>query len=188
LVSTGKSIAPSFSFLKQLEDKSGQPVSRCYQCKKCTGGCPMSFAMDFNPNQVVRLVQLGQQERLLKSRTIWVCACCKTCADRCPNGIDISAVNDALKDMAAEQNVALGDTMVPAFHESFLASIQRHGRIYEAGMLLGFKLKTKAYTQDMGLGIEFVKKGKLKFLPEKISQVKEIKQIFEKAKAKEGSR
>ncbi len=148
----------------------------------------MSFAMDLYPNQVVRFVQLGLKERLLSSRTIWVCACCKTCADRCPNGIDISAVNDALKELAAEEKAALGETMTPAFHESFLASIQRYGRVYEAGMLAGYKLKTKTYTRDMQLGIEFLKKRKLKLLPEKVGQVREIKKIFEKAKAKEKSR
>ena len=184
MVSTGKSIAPSFSFLQQLEEKSGQPVSRCYQCKKCTGGCPMSFAMDIHPNQVVRFAQLGIKDKLLASRAIWVCACCKTCADRCPNGIDISAVNDALKAMAAEEKVAAGDKMIPVFHESFLSSVQRNGRLYEAGMLIGYKLKTKNYTQDMQLGMQFFKKGKLKLLPEKISRIREIKQIFEKAKEK----
>lgn len=188
MVSAVKSITPSFSFLKQLEERSGQPVSRCYQCKKCTGGCPMTFAMDIHPNQVVRYSQLGLKDKLLSSRTIWVCACCKTCADRCPNDIDISAMNDALKELAAEEKAALGDAMVPVFHESFMASVQRHGRIYEMGMLLGFKLKTKNYTQDMQLGIEFMKKRKLKLLPEKVSQTREIKKIFEKAKAKERSR
>lgn len=179
-----KCIEPSFSFLKQLEERSGQPVSRCYQCKKCTGGCPMSFAMDFYPNQVIRQVQLGGKAKLLSSRTIWVCACCKTCKDRCPNDIDTSAVMDALKEMAKEEKVVLGDNLVPVFHDSFLSSIERYGRVYEAGMLAGYKLKTKTYTQDMQLGIEMFKKRKLKILPEKINQVKEIKQIFDKAKEK----
>lgn len=148
----------------------------------------MSFAMDYYPNQVIRYVQLGGKDKVLSSRSIWVCACCKTCKDRCPNDIDISAVMDALKEIASEEKASLGDNLVPAFHESFLSSVQKYGRVYEAGMLAGFKLKTRTYSQDMQLGMEFLKKRKLKFLPEKVGQIREIRQIFEKAKAKERSR
>ncbi len=166
-----------------MQEKSGQNLSRCYQCKKCSGGCPMAFAMDYRPSEVIRMVQLGAKDKLLQSRTIWVCASCKTCKSRCPNDIDTSAVNDALKTMAQAQNT-VAESRIAAFHESFLGSLAKHGRIYEAGMLIGFKMKTKTYTEDMQLGMEFFKRGKLKLLPTNISKIREIRRIFQLAKEK----
>jgi heterodisulfide reductase subunit C len=52
--------------------------------------------MDWLPNQVIRLVQLGDEDAL-KSKTIWLCASCFTCATRCPKGVDLSKVMEALR-------------------------------------------------------------------------------------------
>ncbi len=84
-------------FIKDLEELSGQKVLSCYQCGKCSAGCPMADAMDLLPNQIIRLVQLGQEEEVLNSKTIWICASCFTCEARCPKGIDLSKLMEALR-------------------------------------------------------------------------------------------
>lgn len=178
-------VVPSFGFLRRVEEISGQPVSRCYQCKKCSGGCPMTFAMDILPNQVVRYVALGLEEPLLRSRTIWVCAGCKTCASRCPNGIDIAAVNDALKELAARAGKA-SVAPVLTFHQAFLSSVEKNGRLHELGMMIGYKMRTGTYTSDLPLGLQMFTRGTLKLFAEKVRQKREIQQIFRLAK--EGSR
>ena len=76
---------------------SGEDVRVCYQCGKCTAGCPLASAMDLMPNQILRLLQLGEYEQVLASRTIWHCASCLTCASRCPKGVDPARVMDALR-------------------------------------------------------------------------------------------
>jgi heterodisulfide reductase subunit C len=53
-------------------------VQDCYQCGKCTAGCPAAQRMDLSPNQLVRLVQAGQLERALRSEAIWQCVSCQT--------------------------------------------------------------------------------------------------------------
>ncbi|MHB1420020.1 MAG: 4Fe-4S dicluster domain-containing protein [Bacillota bacterium] len=179
----GLKIQPSFSFRKEVEEQSGQPVSRCYQCKKCSGGCPMAFAMDILPSQVVRYVQLGLKDALLRSHSLWVCSCCKTCWSRCPNGIDVSAILDSLKEEAAGGKT-MAEPNVHVFHQSFLDSIGKYGRVYEAGMLAGYKMKTKTYSQDLSLGIEMLKRGKLKLFPGKVQHRREIREIFQRAKEK----
>ncbi|MHB1126294.1 MAG: 4Fe-4S dicluster domain-containing protein [Bacillota bacterium] len=179
----GLKIQPSFSFCKEVEEQSGQPVSRCYQCKKCTGGCPMAFAMDILPSQVVRYVQLGLKDQLQRSRSVWVCASCKTCYSRCPNGIDVSAILDVMKGTAAGDKT-VAEPNVHVFHQSFMDSIGKYGRVFEAGMLAGYKMKTKTYSQDLSLGIEMLKRGKLKLLPGKVQHRREIREIFQKAKEK----
>ncbi len=83
-------------FVNKVKDISGQNLLDCNQCGKCSAGCPAAFAMDLLPNQVIRLAQLGQEE-VLKSKTIWLCASCLTCASRCPRGVDLSKVMDALR-------------------------------------------------------------------------------------------
>jgi heterodisulfide reductase subunit C len=86
-------------FVKKIEELSGQNLLSCYQCGKCSAGCPMVSAMDILPNQAIRLVQLGLQEDVLKSETIWLCASCVTCGARCPRGVDLSRIMEALRQL-----------------------------------------------------------------------------------------
>src|SRR4030042_1697805 len=79
-------IRPAFA-LSERREAAHLPVSACYQCKECSGGCPLTFAMDLFPDQVIRLALLGQEEKVLTCSTIWVCSACETCTTRCPNGI-----------------------------------------------------------------------------------------------------
>jgi len=85
------------SIIKKIEEISGQKVSACYQCGKCSAGCPMINLMDLLPNQIIRLVQLGQISEVLDSKTIWLCASCFTCSARCPKGVDLAKVLEALR-------------------------------------------------------------------------------------------
>lgn len=83
--------------IKKLEDISGQNVMACYQCGKCSAGCPMVSLMDLLPNQIIRLVQLGQIEEVVNSKTIWLCASCFSCTTRCPKGVDLAKLMEALR-------------------------------------------------------------------------------------------
>ena len=92
-------------FVKKVEEISGQTLPSCYQCGKCSAGCPMSFAMELLPNQVIRLVQLGLEEDIAKSNTIWICASCITCSLRCPRGVDLARVMEALRLITMRENI-----------------------------------------------------------------------------------
>jgi heterodisulfide reductase subunit C len=92
-------------FVKKVEEISGETLSSCYQCGKCSAGCPMSFTMDLLPNQIIRLVQLGLEEDIAKSNTIWLCASCLTCAVRCPRGVDLAKIMEALRLLTLRKNV-----------------------------------------------------------------------------------
>jgi len=89
----------------EIKAISGEDVRACYQCGKCTAGCPLASAMDLMPNQILRLLQLGEYEQVLKSRTIWQCASCLTCAARCPKEVDPARVMDALRTILMRQGV-----------------------------------------------------------------------------------
>jgi heterodisulfide reductase subunit C2 len=96
-------------FVSQVETISGETLLACNQCGKCSAGCPVAFSMDLLPNQVIRLAQLGI-EQVLESRTIWTCAACLTCVARCPKGIDLPRVMEALRIIQMERS---GSQMEP---------------------------------------------------------------------------
>jgi heterodisulfide reductase subunit C2 len=83
-------------FVGQIEEISGESLLACNQCGKCSAGCPVSFSMDILPNQVIRLAQLGIED-VLECQTIWTCAACLTCVSRCPKGIDLPRVMEAMR-------------------------------------------------------------------------------------------
>jgi heterodisulfide reductase subunit C len=89
--------------VRRIEEISGQDLLACYQCGACSAGCPVAFAMDVQPSQVIRLVQLGQVEEALESETIWFCAACQTCYARCPKGVDLSRIMEALREIALQR-------------------------------------------------------------------------------------
>ena len=88
------------SFVAKVEKVSGQKLLACYQCGKCSAGCPMASFMDILPNQIIRMAQLGMQDKLLASRTIWTCVSCLTCNTRCPKNIKIAEVIESLRETA----------------------------------------------------------------------------------------
>jgi heterodisulfide reductase subunit C len=84
-------------FVAKVEELSGQNLMVCYQCGKCSAGCPAVTDMDILPNQIIRFAQLGLKEELLNCKAIWACASCLTCNTRCPKGINIAEVIEAMR-------------------------------------------------------------------------------------------
>ncbi|WDP92334.1 MAG: 4Fe-4S dicluster domain-containing protein [Desulfobacter sp.] len=91
----GESISvPSIRKLKEL---SGENVKLCMQCATCTGMCPMAEEMDLSPRQVMHLIQFGLENKLADINSYWKCASCHACTAKCPRGIDIAEVMEALR-------------------------------------------------------------------------------------------
>jgi heterodisulfide reductase subunit C len=174
-------VRPDASLLIEVEAKAPVRVSRCYQCRKCTLGCPLSAAMDLLPNQVVRMVQLGMRDEVLRSKTLWICASCHTCTTRCPNGIDIAQLMDALRQIGKTAAVAPADPRARVFHEQFLRSVERHGRVFELGMTGRFKLKVGDLWSDKLLGWWMLRRRKLRLWPSRIKDRKQVRAFFRAA-------
>ncbi len=173
----------SNNFKKEVEERSEQKIRLCYSCFKCSLGCPVIFAMDYAPHQIIKMIQCGLEEKVLNSHTIWVCASCETCGTRCPSDIDVAKVMDTLREMAVEKRVPLAEKKVAQFHKSFLDSIKKHGRLFEFEMMGDYKIKSRdiSFKKDISLARETYKKGKLIFKPHNIKGIKEIKEMFKKA-------
>lgn len=181
--STGPTFVPrtDSALIEELR-KAGADVTACYQCGRCSAGCPVSDYFDLKPMQVVRMCCHGQTQRLLESRTIWLCASCETCTTRCPNGIDIARMMDVLRTRSLVTGGSARERNVLAFHRSFLHSIRNHGRVFEAGMIAAYKMRSGDFWSDMGLGLQMMRRGKIKFFPERIRGTGEVRAMFRKSK------
>jgi heterodisulfide reductase subunit C len=90
--------------VRDVEEISGQDLLACNQCGKCSGGCPVAAVMDLLPSQVIRMAQLGMEE-VLDSSTPWICASCLTCVSRCPKGVDLPRLMEALREVSLRAGV-----------------------------------------------------------------------------------
>ncbi len=95
--------------VQKIQEISGQNVFDCYQCGNCSSGCPVVDYMDINPNQVLRLAQLGAIDDILKSETIWVCSTCLQCSTRCPKGIDVAKLMEAFRTVNLREGLGVVD-------------------------------------------------------------------------------
>lgn len=169
-------------FLRELQDESGQNPGQCFQCMKCTGGCPFQFTMDYPPSQIMRLLQMGLVEEVLNSFTIWTCSTCSTCTTRCPRDIDIAKVMDALRVIAYKRGIIGKGKNMQVFHTAFMNSVKNHGRLYEIGLALGINLGTGNLMQDTDVGLPMFMKGKIAVLPHNIKGRDEVKKLFDYAR------
>ena len=166
-------------------------VAACYQCRRCTNGCPITFAMDIYPDRVIRLVNLGQMDRVLHSSTIWVCSACETCTTRCPNEVDIAGVMDNLKEMAVRSGIKAPQGATHAFHEAFLRDIGKRGRIFEGGLMQSYmirsgeifrKARDGSIKDDILMGFRMLKKGRMPLIPEGIKDRSALRNLMKRDK------
>jgi heterodisulfide reductase subunit C len=165
-----------------IEEEYGQNVHLCYQCKKCTAGCPLVYEMDWTPTQIIHAIRLGMKDLVLNSETIWLCASCQTCTTRCPHEIDIAKVMDAARIVSRKLGIK-PKSGVAKFYKLAVQNIKFFGRMYEPLLFGMTNLWTGKPTKDLKLGREMFKKGKLKVIPSLKGNL--TMGIFSKVKKKE---
>ena len=174
-------------FLNRMEGETGANISACYQCFRCTNACPVSLYMDIKPHQVIRYIQLGWREALLKSSTIWVCLSCEMCTTYCPNEVQVAETINHLRNMAAHSTVAPREKQLALFHQTFLEALQHFGRVNEFWLMgalnlkpgiLKEKIRTGALTEEIALGLLLLRKGKLKLVPSRCRAMGEIRKLY----------
>jgi heterodisulfide reductase subunit C len=167
----------------EVEKRLGRKVAECYQCGKCSAGCPTAYEMFHPIHAMVRLVQLGRKDEALASRSQWVCVGCEACTTRCPKDVEPARLMTVLREMAQEEGTVNADEVdIYDFHQSFLSSVKMFGRVYEMGLVASYKLKSplRRGTQDVLTAFRMMKRGKPGLLPHKIQNVKAIRRIYER--------
>jgi len=180
-------LCPDYEFIQELESYGTFGAEACFQCRKCTNGCPVAFAMDVLPDQVIRMVLLGQREAVLSCNSIWLCISCETCTARCPNKIKIAELMDGLKEMAIQSGIACPQPQIRKLHETFLDNVRKRGRVFELGFIQKYMFKSGELRRkwndgelsyDLKLGLKMAAKGRYLFRPSKINGKDEIREML----------
>jgi heterodisulfide reductase subunit C len=174
----------SSEFSEAVKLAGGIDVNWCMQCGKCASGCPVAYEMDFTPTQLIHAIQLGLDTLVLNSKTMWLCASCQTCSTRCPQDVDIADVMDTVKILAQREKIKPQVPNVLKFSKRFIGNLKWFGRLYELGMVVMLKLSTWNLTQDMGMGMKMLKKGKFKLFP-RFNGSRAVRKILRRVKKQE---
>jgi heterodisulfide reductase subunit C len=151
----------------------------CYQCGKCTAGCPMVQGMDLMPREVIRYLQLGLIDEVLESRTPWVCAQCEVCSTRCPQKVDITSTMRAVRHAAMDA----GHNPVPQaeiFEDAFVRNVAAHGRSNEQYLALKFNLRSGKLMQDVAHAPSMLSRGMIGIRTHNINSRGEVKDLIER--------
>jgi heterodisulfide reductase subunit B len=150
----------------RIREELGENVYLCYQCVKCTSGCPVAEYFDWQPNQIMRAIQLGQEDIALQSKTPWLCASCLTCTTRCPQGLNITAIMEFLTREILRQGYKPQVPETNQFNRAFMREVNLWGRSYEPGLMAELIMqKPRTVVDDFQLYLKFFQKGKVGFIP-----------------------
>ena len=174
--------------ISEIQRVAETNVAGCYQCGKCSAGCPMAEHMDVLPNQLVRLVQMGRIEKAMRAESIWKCVSCMTCSTRCPQKVDCAGIMDALRQFSVECGVASeAHRRTILFQQVFLENIRRNGRLRELELVGVFK--TRAFLADRSVPLllkdallapKMMQRGKFHFRGEQVKDREIVRRIFAK--------
>jgi heterodisulfide reductase subunit C2 len=176
------------SLASRIKAETGSGVEMCYQCGKCSGGCPLADEMDYAPNQILRMLQYEtpeMDETVLRSYSIWLCLTCETCYTRCPKEVDLPKITEFIREESLNRNMTSPKAKcIIDFHKSFLSSVKNMGRLYEVGLVSEYKARTMHLFQDLDVAPKMFLKGKLNLFPHTIKGRDEVKRIFERTMKK----
>lgn len=188
-MSHAKSHAAQNPDIQQVEEIAHTQVRECYQCGKCSAGCPQVERMDVMPSTIMRLVQRGEVDKAAATRSAWLCVACLTCSTRCPKSVNIAGVMDALKQISVQKKIVHQEyRRTVIFQKAFLANLKRNGRTNELELVSEFKIRgfladwsiPKAM-QDSLFGPAMLLKGKLHIkVGSPVKDKKLVRRIFQK--------
>ena len=167
--------------LQKIMDKADVRQYDCYQCGKCSGGCPMANGMDLKPRGIMRCAQVGALDTILNSNTIWLCSGCYACVDRCPHDVNVPAFIEEARYEAMRQGIKRHDSDV--LNKAFVANIKMFGRSHEmilAGLYNVLALKP---IQDVSSLPHMLKNKLIGIKPNTIDGTSELAKMIERAES-----
>lgn len=115
---------PTFKY-EVIKEPGGEGIRYCFQCGKCTATCPIRrLEAMYKPRQIIRAALLGLRDVVLSSDVIWLCATCFSCTERCPQGVKLTDVMRALR------NIAVREGHIHPFFQAQGKMIVEVGRIF----------------------------------------------------------
>jgi len=174
------------SLADRILERTGIQVRRCYQCGKCSAGCPMAEETSVRPHDILRMAFQGDLEGIAQADGLWYCLTCETCSVRCPNQCDPARVLDTLREIVQEDHPDQAPRPIRAFHRSFLDQVRAHGRLFEMGLIMAFKTRGGPLFADVSTAPGMLARGKLHLAPTRVRHLEEVRRIFEACQQREG--
>jgi heterodisulfide reductase subunit C2 len=164
----------------KMAEEAGVELHKCYQCGKCTAGCPMAHAMDLTPRAIIHHLQLGQLDDVLSCKAVWICASCHTCSARCPNEINVSHLMEVVRQEAKKRNIIpVGD--VDKFAEIFLGNIKSFGKSHEILLAGRYNLSSGHLLQDAGSVPHMLRHRLIGIKPHVVKNTGAVRKLMNKA-------
>jgi len=172
---------------EEIASDAGVNLKDCYQCGKCTAGCPLADGMDLMPREVIRYLQLGVIDVVLNARTPWICAQCVVCSSRCPQNVDICSTMRAVR-LAAKR---AGKRPVPEadiFDDEFIANVRAHGVSNEQYLAAAYNVKSGHFMQDAENAIRMLQRGMVGVAMHNIEGRDDVAALIDRALAADAAR
>lgn len=176
------------AFLAEVERiPGGDRLRRCIQCGTCSGSCPVSYAMDVQPRQLVAFFRAGDLESILRSRTIWICASCYACTVRCPAGIKVTELIYGLKRLALDRRLKSRSFPIYALSEEFVRVVNRYGRNQELELVARYFMRVAPHRllRMLPLGLRLLGTGRMPWRTHRVRDIAGLRRIIAKAQAME---
>ncbi|MGA1975255.1 MAG: 4Fe-4S dicluster domain-containing protein [Conexivisphaerales archaeon] len=169
----------SFVYERILSLPEGKRIFECMQCGTCGGACPVSFAMDRTPRQIINLVRSGRMDEALRSETIWLCASCYNCAAQCPAGIRITDVMYTLKVASTELGIHHKNSLGPIFAKTMVKQLEANGRISEVSLILGVAKHKLSLLTTLNplIYVKLFLAGRVKLRGEKVKNMEQLRKM-----------
>lgn len=171
-------------FRHEIEALSGQNTNLCYQCSKCSAGCPLVDKMDLKPAQVMHSIRLGYEEIVLNSQTIWLCLGCETCSARCPQQVEPAAAMTAARLLAMKKGIQPAIKEVGIYYRGFVHNMELNGKIHDASVAGITQLLTGQMLNNLPLAWKLFIRGRVKPPPLPLGGG-EFRKIYKRSLARE---
>ena len=165
----------------------GHELRTCIQCGTCTASCPAADAMDITPRQMWRMVNLGLEDEVLHSKTMWLCTICYQCSVRCPRGIPLTETIAKLKQLAIQARIQEWSESTK-FYKSFSDVMRTYGRMREMEFMARYFLATNLFAAIpfTGMALTMFVRGKLKPELPKLGGAGRLDRLFNRVAELEG--
>jgi heterodisulfide reductase subunit C2 len=171
-----------------MQSRSLDSALGCYQCQKCSSGCPVASFMEIKPHQMVQMAARGMEDELLRCSAVWLCLSCYTCTTRCPNEVDVAGIIDSFRSTAIRRKIVTPEPSAVRFHDAFLKNIKTWGRTHELSVMVLYKWGTRRYLEDMRFGLKMFLKGKIRLMPALFKGRRDVRLMFSADRLRELSK
>ena len=148
---------------EQILRTSGVNPLKCMRCGKCSGTCPSYDEMEYHPHQFVYMVETGDIEPLMQSKSLYKCLTCFACVDRCPRGVEPAKLVEALRLCVIRQkgkNHMTADDILVLSHDSTLDRVSDAAAVFGAENVL-VRDKTLAELKQLNMAAQFVSRRRM---------------------------